>query len=87
MHASAGIAKAMERFGEAENGEAEEGLARPAHPEGWAGGLFALRVPRRGDWRLRCSEAERLLASCNPMETCAGFCSTLYPNSNMFLNS
>ena len=39
MHASAGIAKAMERFGEAENGEAEEGLARPAHPEGWAGGL------------------------------------------------
>ena len=52
MHASAGIAKAMERFGEAENGEAEEDLARPAHPEGWAGGLYALRVTRRGHLEL-----------------------------------
>ena len=34
------------------DGEAGEDPARPAHPEGWAGGLYALRVTRRGHLEL-----------------------------------
>ena len=44
-------------------GKAQEDPARRLHPEGWAGGLFALRVTRRGHSELGGLEAQRLRGS------------------------